>query len=568
MDIGNQSATEPLANAQPTHQLQQLQQECKQLQILVDVTNAVLSTLQLDALLKQICETLRKHFDIHYIALDLFEKDAASATQHSSMIHSRSMLFTHSAEPLYSEVHYPQAQLPMRHAVHAGQSTALRGDALHTLLASNPRLHVLHPTDCHTLFVLPLCNEQHLLGTLLLAQSQHQQHQHQHQHHTSPDDAQLQMIAARIALSLDNALAYQEITRLRDRLTHENRVLTEEISHYEALDEIIGQSDVMNLVMEQVRIVAATDSSVLILGETGTGKERVARAIHALSPRRKHRMVTMNCAAIPAGLLESDLFGHEKGTFTGATAQHLGRFELAHQGTLFLDEVGDIPLELQPKLLRVLQEREIERLGGRKIIPVDVRVVSATSCDLPQMIADRRYRSDLYYRLNVFPIVIPALRDRPEDIPLLAHFFARKFAKRLNRQVESISPTTIRNLQSHHWPGNVRELQNVIERAVILSRGPELSLPPEYLRYEAVRPVSISGLSVPETPSVPVTVAVPVALHAASGSHADGERERILRVLKETNGIVAGARGAAAKLGLKRTTLLSRMERLGISAKS
>jgi formate hydrogenlyase transcriptional activator len=364
----------------------------------------------------------------------------------------------------------------------------------------------------------------------------------------------LRQIAARIALALDNALAYQQISLLKDRLARENRLLAEEISHYESFDEIIGQSAVMSEVLEQVRMVADTDSSVLIQGETGTGKELIARAIHNFSPRKAQRMVTMNSAAIPAGLLESELFGHEKGAFTGANAQRVGRFELAHQGTLFLDEVGDIPLELQPKLLRVLQEREIERLGGQKIIPVDVRVIAATSCDLPGMIAERRYRSDLYYRLNVFPIWVPPLRERPEDIAPLARFFVHKYARRLKRQVEFISEETLARLSRHPWPGNVRELQNVIERAVILSRGPELHLPMADLQMA------------PSPMAAPRPASMPPPLSPDDGS--ESERDRILRVLRETNGIVAGPKGAAARLGLKRTTLLSRMQRMGISVKS
>ncbi|BBV39539.1 hypothetical protein STW0522CIT26_10110 [Citrobacter portucalensis] len=290
-------------------------------------------------------------------------------------------------------------------------------------------------------------------------------------------------------------------------------------------------------------MVAQSDSTVLILGETGTGKELIARAIHNLSGRNARRMVKMNCAAMPAGLLESDLFGHERGAFTGASTQRIGRFELADKSSLFLDEVGDMPLELQPKLLRVLQEQEFERLGSNKLIQTDVRLIAATNRDLKKMVADREFRNDLYYRLNVFPIHLPPLRERPEDIPLLVKAFTFKIARRMGRNIDSIPAEALRTLSCMEWPGNVRELENVVERAVLLTRGNVLQL-------------SLPDIA-PLTPSTP-----PVATEVAQ----DGEDEYqlIMRVLKETNGVVAGPKGAAQRLGLKRTTLLSRMKRLGI----
>jgi formate hydrogenlyase transcriptional activator len=285
--------------------------------------------------------------------------------------------------------------------------------------------------------------------------------------------------------------------------------------------------------------VAATDATVLLLGETGTGKELIARAIHAASERRSRSLVTVNCATSPAGLLESEWFGHERGAFTGALAQKIGRFELAHQGTLFLDEIGDVPLELQSKLLRALQEREIERLGSPRTIRVDFRLIAATNRDLEEMVAEREFRSDLYYRLNVFPIRIPPLRERREDIPLLVHYFAQRFAKRLRRPIESISRESMEMLCRWSWPGNVRELQNVIERAVILSQGTVLTVP----RSEF------------ESPSPPTSS--PLTLE-------DAERDHILRALEQTGWVIGGASGAAARLGLKRTSLVSTMRRLGI----
>jgi formate hydrogenlyase transcriptional activator len=297
--------------------------------------------------------------------------------------------------------------------------------------------------------------------------------------------------------------------------------------------------------LRQLETVAPTDSTVLILGETGTGKELIARAIHNLSARRERTLVKVNCAAIPTGLLESELFGHEKGAFTGAIGQRLGRFELAHLGTLFLDEVGDIPLDLQPKLLRVLQEQEFERLGSARTIRVDVRLVAATNADLTQKVADNQFRIDLYYRLKVFPIVIPPLRERREDIPLLVRYFAQKYARRMKRPIETIPATAMAALTEYPWPGNVRELENLIERAVILSRGTELQIPLAELK----------GRRKP----------APVSAGDSLGTLAYAEREHIMRVLSETKWIIGGPSGAAIKLGMKRTTLQSKMKKLGIA---
>ncbi|MFQ2027133.1 sigma-54 interaction domain-containing protein, partial [Aeromonas veronii] len=317
---------------------------------------------------------------------------------------------------------------------------------------------------------------------------------------------------------------------------------------------IIYQSAVMANVLEKVRLVAESDSTVLILGETGTGKELIAQAIHALSARHDHEMVKVNCAAIPTGLIESDLFGHEKGAFTGALTQRIGRFERAHKGTLFLDEVGDMPLDLQPKLLRVLQEHELERVGNSNPIAVDVRLVAATNCDLLSMVKNKRFRSDLYYRLNVFPIELPPLRERREDIPLLVNFFVRKIAKRMRRTITAIPADAMKMLVSLPWYGNIRELENVIERAVVMTRGHVLNLSPEEL-------MPLKGYHKIETlvydePATPLFAEGP-----------EDEREAIIAALRDCNGIVAGERGAANRLGMKRTTLLSKMKRLGISAR-
>jgi formate hydrogenlyase transcriptional activator len=317
--------------------------------------------------------------------------------------------------------------------------------------------------------------------------------------------------------------------------------LEDEIRTVFNFDEIIGESTGLKGALTQVETVAPTDATVLILGETGTGKELIARAIHRLSQRSKSPMVKINCSAIPTGLLESELFGHEKGAFTGAISQKIGRLELANKGTIFLDEVGDIPLELQPKLLRVLQESEFERLGSTRTIRVDVRLIAATNQNLAQMVADNKFRSDLYYRLRVFPILVPPLRERKEDIPLLLHYFTQKYARQMGRKIKKIPESAMAALCNWHWPGNIREMENFIERAVILSRGPVLNVPIEELK-EPAKP----SFGVDET------------LQST-------EREYILRILRETGGVISGPHGAASKLGLKRTTLQGKMRKLGIS---
>jgi formate hydrogenlyase transcriptional activator len=351
----------------------------------------------------------------------------------------------------------------------------------------------------------------------------------------------LEQISNQIAIAVANALAYGQIAELKEKLSQEKLYLEDEIRGEYDFEGIVGQSQGLRHVLDLVETVAGSDSTVLLLGETGTGKELIARAIHDRSRRKDRTFVKMNCAAIPTGLLESELFGHEKGAFTGAVTQKLGRLELAHQGTLFLDEVGDIPLELQPKLLRALQEREFERLGSVHTKRVDMRLIAATNRNLESMINEREFRSDLYYRLNVFPIRIPPLRERPEDIPLLVRYFTQKYARRMEKQIEAIPSSAIKKLSEWHWPGNIRELENFIERAVILTRGRSLDIPASELKSSAEPPARLEN-------------------------NASDEREQILRVLAESNGRVGGTNGAAAKLGLKRTTLISRMKKLGITS--
>src|ERR1700722_7019365 len=354
----------------------------------------------------------------------------------------------------------------------------------------------------------------------------------------------LGQVANQIAIAVENALEFGQVTEAKKRLAEQKLYLEDEIRVEQNFEEIIGKSSRLKAVLESVRIVAPADSTVLIQGETGTGKEMIARAIHNLSPRKGQAFVKVNCAAIPSGLLESELFGHERGAFTGAIAQKIGRFELAHQGTLFLDEVGDIPLELQPKLLRVLQEQEFERLGGTKTIKVDVRLVAATHRDLAKMFADGRFREDLFYRLNVFPVMLPPLRERVDDIPRLVRHFTQQFARRMGRRIETIPSSVMDALVQYPWPGNVRELQNVIERAVILSSGSSLHIPPGDL------------------PSARTDVPAPPA---AAATLAEAQREHILVVLRETGWGLGGPNGAAARLGMKRSTLQWKLKKLGIS---
>jgi formate hydrogenlyase transcriptional activator len=324
------------------------------------------------------------------------------------------------------------------------------------------------------------------------------------------------------------------------RSEQQKSYLEEELVTTHQFDEIVGENSGLKRVLKQVEGVAVTDATVLILGETGTGKELIARAIHQLSPRRDHAFVKLNCSAIPSGLLESELFGHEKGAFTGAIAQKIGRLELAHQGTFFLDEVGDLPLELQPKILRALQEKEFERVGGTRTIPVNVRLVAATNRDLAKMVNAGQFRSDLYYRLRVFPITIPPLRERRDDIPLLVRYFLSSHAKRMGRHIETIPAETMQALVKWRWPGNVRELENFLERSVILTQGLVLRAP-------------LAELEAVNEPTNPTDLNLGVA-----------ERGHILRVLRECNGMIGGANGAAGRLGLKRTTLNSKIKKLGI----
>jgi formate hydrogenlyase transcriptional activator len=365
--------------------------------------------------------------------------------------------------------------------------------------------------------------------------------------------------------------AYREIAELKDKLAQEKLYLEDEIRGEMDSEGIVGQSSALRHVLNLVETVAPSDSTVLLLGETGTGKELIARAIHDRSRRKDRTFGKINCAAIPTGLLESELFGHEKGAFTGAIAQKVGRLELADQGTLFLDEVGDIPIEVQPKLLRALQEREFERLGSTYTRTVNMRLVAATNRDLEEMIAKKEFRSDLYYRLNVFPIRIPPLRKRKEDIPLLVSYFVRKFAKQMQKKIESISPAVMKGLTAWEWPGNIRELENFIERAVILTRSKSLEAPLAELRRSNTQE---PALTMQGSGKEDIARIVKETLHVLNGNktaaneRAQTQREEIVRALTQSKGRVGGADGAAARIGINRTTLHYRMKKLGIDPRT
>jgi formate hydrogenlyase transcriptional activator len=393
----------------------------------------------------------------------------------------------------------------------------------------------------HSFCDVPLISKSRMLGVLAVAKREENAF-------NSDEVSFLIQVANQVAIAVENALAYGKIAELTDRLAQEKLYLEDEIRgemDFEGIVGIVGQSSALRHVLSLVETVAPSDSTVLLLGETGTGKELIARALHDRSKRKDRTFVKLNCAAIPTGLLESELFGHERGAFTGAISQKVGRLELADQGSLFLDEVGDIPIEIQPKLLRALQEREFERLGSTRTKKVDVRLVAATNRDLEKMIERREFREDLYYRLNVFPIRIPPLRERPEDIPLLVRYFTQKYSRRMEKQIDSIPTAAMKKLAAWHWPGNIRELENFIERSVILTHehSSALQLP--------LGEISTNG----KTPPV-------------LGSREVHDRDEITRILKETNGRVAGPQGAAARMGIKRTTLISRMKKLGIEPRS
>ena len=502
----------------------QLAQERDRLRVMLEVNNAVVSKLDLHLLLSAISASLRRAIHHDYTSLAVFEPETNTMR--------------------VMALNFPQGTGVLREDLIVPLETSMAGKAFRTRQPQvlgrseieafdSPSALLMRAEGVRSLVSMPLITHDRALGTISLASLRDAAFQ-------QGDVDLLAQVAGQVAIAVENALAFQEIAELKNKLAQEKLYLEDEIRSEMNFDEIIGECASLRAVLKQVETVAPTDSTVLITGETGTGKELIARAIHNLSPRRARTFVKVNCAAIPTGLLESELFGHERGAFTGAIAQRVGRFELANGGTIFLDEIGDIPLELQPKLLRVLQEQEFERLGSTHTTHVDIRLVAATNRNLAQMVAERTFRSDLYYRLRVFPIIMPPLRERQEDIPSLVRYFVEKHARRMNRAVETIPAETLERLIQYPWPGNIRELENLIERAVIVSPGPVLRVPLSELR------AGTEPLDEAKT------------LRTA-------EREHILRALEATKWILAGPRGAAARLGMKRTTLQSKMRKLGIT---
>jgi len=511
----------------------QLTRERDRVRLLLEVNNAVVSHLDLDDLFPAVSSCLRRVIQHDGSALVLVDLETRRYRVHVLSFAKNQSFVREGRVESDSCMKSPAAI-----AISTGKPAVFGEEDLKNLCSESPAVQQLIAEGVKAFCSVPLLSHDRVLGALNVGRCREDMF--------NPDEVELLTeVAKQIAIAVENAQAYREITELKDLLAKENLYLQDEIRTEHNFEEIVGESPALKQILEQLKTVAGTDSTILVLGETGTGKELIARAIHNLSSRRERTLVKVNCAAIPTGLLESELFGHEKGAFTGAIAQRIGRFELAHRGTLFLDEVGDIPLELQPKLLRVLQEQEFERLGSGRTTRVDVRLVAATNVDLTRKVVDKQFRSDLYYRLNVFPLVVPPLRERREDIPLLVRYFAQKYARRTKKPIETIPVKGMAALTEYHWPGNVRELENFIERAVILSRSTELQLPLAELKHRSnsSATISIGGVATLE--------------HA--------EREHIVRALGETNWVIGGPAGAAARLGLKRTTLQSRMRKLGIT---
>jgi formate hydrogenlyase transcriptional activator len=504
----------------------QLMRERDRLRLLLDVTNAVVSILDVRELVVAISKSLQREIRHDYCSLGLYHRDA-----HQLQLYA--LDFPESKGWIQEGMIRHADEVPAGIAIATKRPfrfTASDYDRYHSEFVCRLMAEGVKSGCC-----VPLLAHDQVLGVLNVASFQDAAF-------AQADADLLQQVANQISVAVENALAFLAIAELKNKLAEEKLYLEEEIKTVYDFEELVAESRALKRVLKQVEQVAPTDSTVLIMGETGTGKELIARALHSLSPRRERAFVKMNCAAIPTGLVESELFGHERGAFTGAIAQKVGRFELAHRGTLFLDEVGDLPLELQSKLLRVLQEQEFERLGGTRTIRVDVRLIAATNRDLKKMVEQGHFRSDLYYRLHVFPITVPPLRERPDDVPLLVRYFAQKYARQMNKEIVTIPTETMTRLAAYHWPGNIRELQNLIERAVILSRGPVLQVP-----LAELKPVQ------------------PILSSDGSATLEHVERDHILQILRETKWMISGPSGAAARLGMKRTTLYSKMQKLGIA---
>ncbi|MBV8049697.1 MAG: sigma 54-interacting transcriptional regulator [Acidobacteriaceae bacterium] len=494
-----------------------------QLKLILDLTNQVVSNLEFHDLLRAASASVRQVMRCDAAAVMLTDEDEKNLVVHAMDFPESRGVFTEGVlVPIEGSTPGQAFKSGKPVIVNRLDPTELPPDMIRKASAEG----------LNSFCDIPLISKDRLLGVLAVGRRQENGFD-------GEEVSFLIQAANQVAIGIENALTYKEISELKDKLAQEKLYLEDEIRGEMDFEGIVGQSSGLRHVLQLVETVAPSDSTVLLLGETGTGKELIARAIHERSRRKDRTFVKVNCAAIPTGLLESELFGHERGAFTGAITQKIGRLELADQGTLFLDEVGDIPIDVQPKLLRALQEREFERLGSTRTKKVDVRLVAATNRDLEDMIETREFRSDLYYRLNVFPIRIPPLRERPEDIPLLVRYFAQKYGRRMEKQIESIPATTMKKLSTWHWPGNIRELENFIERSVILTQGTALHVPITELTNHGKLP-------------------------AVTTPAESAERSQIIGALKQAVGRVAGPKGAAALLGLKRTTLISRMKKLGI----
>ncbi len=524
----------------------QLARERDRLQVLLEVNNVLVSTRELPELFRGIITSLEKVIHHDYTSLALRDSASGLLKIHALDFASRPGMFN-------QEITVPLDTTPSGACFTTGQPLIARGAEIDRF--PNEIIRALRAEGVQTICCVPLTTQGRTFGTLNLA-SRREDAFPQH------DVELLQQVGGQIAIAVENALAFKQIDALKDKLAEEKLYLEEEIRSEFNFEEIIGDSPALKRALAQVELVAPAGTAVLVTGETGTGKELIARAIHNLSPRRERTFVKVNCAAIPGGLLESELFGHERGAFTGAITQKIGRFELADRGTLFLDEVADLPLELQPKLLRVLQEQEFERLGSNRTQRVDVRIVAATNGDLAKLVAERAFRSDLYYRLNVFPIHIPALRERPEDVPLLVRYFVQKFSRRLNKSVAYVPAEAMEALAGYSWPGNIRELENFIERAVLLSPGKELRVTISELKSVPAATGAGDDSSTSFSPSS--STAVATSPGASISTLEDAERQHILRALRQTEWRIAGPKGAAVVLGMKRTTLQARMRKLGI----
>jgi formate hydrogenlyase transcriptional activator len=512
----------------------QLKRDRDRLRLLLEVNNTVVSHLGMQEMFVAVSASVGRVIPHDGCSLLLYDPDTRQYRIH--------VLLAGGGEWLEEGLAESPPSCPAGYTLTSHQPKVLREADLRAMAECSEMARKILDKGVRSFCSVPLLSHDRMLGSLNTGRFQDAAF--------SDDDVELLgQVATQVAIAVENSLAYRQIDELKEKLNKEKLYLEEEIRTNYNFEEIIGESVPLKQVLSKIEIVAPTDSTVLIQGETGTGKELIARAIHNLSGRKSRTFVKVNCASIPTGLLESELFGHERGAFTGAIAQKIGRFELAHGGTLFLDEVGDIPLELQAKFLRVLQEQEFERLGATKTIKVDVRLVAATNRDLQAMVAAREFRSDLFYRLNVFPVMSPPLRDRREDVPRLVQYFTKKFARRMNKRIETVPTETMATLSRYHWPGNIRELENFIERAVILSRGSNLEAPlAELERIETDAPAG--------------------AIPAGSNGHAttleEAERDHIRRALEQANWLVGGPSGAAASLGMKRTTLQSKMLKLGI----